>query len=267
MSWFASFLDLLKGIFSTKQPETSSTTIPEVPSAQTSDKCIQTGCGCKTYDELFPENPVSPPSPSVDVTPTPTPTPIPTPQDEERLIVEKLASAYGFNPRTVRAIAKVESSGNPFREYKGLGLFPVLRFEPHWFNKYEKKNPMPFTNNGRGFSSIASETNHVAFQKAFSINPDAAIKATSFGKFQIMGFHFTKLGYKTPAAFLEAMKNLEGQYDAFVKFVMTKQTLRNVIMKNDPTITDFKAFARSYNGSGNVDNYSKKMEKAYNSLA
>jgi hypothetical protein len=38
-------------------------------------------------------------------------------------------------------------------------------------------------------------------------------------------------------------------------------------MKNDPTITDFKAFARSYNGSGNVDNYSKKMEKAYNSLA
>lgn len=252
MLWFTSFFNLLKSIFSVKRSEISIVSVPD-----TSPKNpIGETPSCETVTPTSSQN-----IPTVDVSP------IPIDPNDEKIIIERLAKSYGFNSKTVRAIAKVESSGNPFRQYKGLGLFPVLRFEPHWFNKYEKKTPMPFTDNGKGFSSLVSETNHIAFQKAFAINPDAAIKATSFGKFQIMGFHFSKLGHKTPSEFLETMKKIDGQYDAFVKFVMTKQTLRNVIMKSNPTITDFKEFARSYNGSGNVDNYSKKMEKAYNSFA
>lgn len=259
MSWFTSLLSTLKKLFLSKDtPVSEEQARDSLPHTQNTD--IQESISeILSIEESLPNNPVEviPPAPPVS----------PDPENDEKLIVEKLAKDYGFNPRTVRAIAKVESSGNPFRQYKGLGLFPVLRFEPHWFNKYEKKNPMPFTNNGKGFSSIVSETNHVAFQKALSVNTDAAIKATSFGKFQIMGFHFSKLGYKTPSEFLEAMKKTVGQYDAFVKFVMTKQTLRNIIMKETPTLTDFKAFAKAYNGSSNVENYSKKMEKAYNSLS
>jgi hypothetical protein len=266
MSWFTSLLKSFKRSF--KKIFGSAKEKPISPDVSVPDVDVK-----KPIDDLFEivdvkENPTD-----LNTFPDPDPGPIrepdivPTPISEEECIVSKFSKMYGLNPRMVRAVAIAESSKNAFREYKGLGIFPTLRFEPHWFNKYEKKSPMPFTNNGKGFSSLVSETNHVAFIKASKININAAIKGTSFGKFQIMGFHFKKLGFKNPEEFLESMKSLEGQYDAFIRFIMSNKRLRNVITKDIPTRTDFEVFARAYNGSGNVNVYSKRIERAYNSLA
>lgn len=189
-------------------------------------------------------------------------------EDQEDVLIDYFATEHGFNRKFFEAVAQVESPKGAFREYKGLGKFPTLRFEPHWFNKYVKDpaKQMPFTNNGHGFSSKVSETNHVAYQKALEINVKATIKATSFGKFQIMGNNYKKLGFNTPEAFLDSLFTVYGQYDAFVKFIYSKQQLLEVIRKDDPTDADFETFAYYYNGKSNVPVYSKRIKKAYNSL-
>lgn len=171
----------------------------------------------------------------------------------------------GYNYQLIEAIMTVESNGDGFANYPGLGNYPKLRFEPHWFNKYETKQPMPFTNNGKGYSSKASETNYVAFKKAMAINKNAAIKATSFGKYQIMGFHYKKLGYTKPEDFLNAMHIPLEQDLNFIKFLEKNKILLQIIsMKpEDITLDVLKKFAKSYNGSGNVETYAKKLQKAY----
>ena len=60
--------------------------------------------------------------------------------DETGLMLEALASEYELNVKLLKAVAQIEGRKDPFVEYPKLGHYPKLRFEPHWFNKYEKKN-------------------------------------------------------------------------------------------------------------------------------
>ena len=122
---------------------------------------------------------------------------------------------------------------------------------------------MPFTNNGRGFSSKSSETGFDAFLLAYRLDEHSAILAPSWGMFQIMGFHFRKLGYDSPQAFRKAMFSEEGQYEVFARFVRSNKILRRCASLPHPQDADFRAFAKSYNGSSNVDVYSKRIAKAY----
>jgi len=42
------------------------------------------------------------------------------------------------------------------------------------------------------------------------LDPDAAIQASSWGAFQIMGFHYAALGFSSPQAFADMMLKPEG---------------------------------------------------------
>ena len=177
----------------------------------------------------------------------------------------------GLNFRFVQAVISVESSGSPFRDYPELGTFPTLRFEPDEFNKRnaEDEEEMPYTEahsssgRGLGFSRKASETGADDFHKAMQINESAAIRATFFGKYQIMGFNYKGLGYESPQEFLEAMKTEDGQDEAFIRFVMRNKYLRNAAQSKTPNHDDFYAFAKSYNGPSNAEAYSQKISRAY----
>ena len=57
---------------------------------------------------------------------------------------------------------------------------------------------MPFTDNGAGFSSVASETNKSAFDEAYKINKKLAIKSTSWGKVQVLGGHLLSIFSNIP---------------------------------------------------------------------
>jgi hypothetical protein len=184
--------------------------------------------------------------------------------EKQKDILHELCQQNNLNYRFVTAVTKVESSGCAFRNYPGLGEnFPTLRFEPHKFNKYTIGQKMPFTNNGRGFSSKKEETNYKAFIKARKLDEDSAIRATSFGQFQIMGFHYKNLRYSTPNDFLNDMMTINGQHTVFIKFIMRNKILRTTLQKQQPIYDDFYAFAKSYNGSSNADNYAKKIQLNY----
>lgn len=183
-------------------------------------------------------------------------------------LIAQIAEEHNFHAPLLAAVAEVESSGDGFGHYDGAPGHPKIRFEPHKFNKYcEPAMKMPYTNGGRGFSRLASETGFSAFLEAYRRDEASAILATSWGAFQIMGFHFRRLGYESPQAFRKAMYRIEGQYDAFARFIKASKVLSRCCANMSPDMQTFRTFAKSYNGASNVDVYSKRIARAYSEYA
>ena len=107
-----------------------------------------------------------------------------------------------------------------------------------------------------------SEDQYLRLEKAKKINTDAALKSTSWGLFQIMGFNHLTCGYKTVEDYVNDMcLNEEKQLQAFINFI------KNDSNGNKYTALkakDWTLFAKLYNGSGYAQNqYDTKLKKYY----
>lgn len=158
----------------------------------------------------------------------------------------------------IKSVAKVESAGAGFY----ADGFPVILFERHLFRrftsgKYNKTHP--HLSGPPGGYGPAGKNQRVKFSQAFELNPDAAMKSCSWGKFQILGSNHKVCGYATVGEFVDAMKESEGkQLDAFVSFVIGNKLDKSLRDKN------WASFARGYNGKGYAKNkYDIKMRDAY----
>lgn len=181
----------------------------------------------------------------------------------------------------VETVGEVESRGEPFYP----DGFPVILFERHKFYSFaprtlvadpadEEGGKIPLRdlwyrqhpsicNPKSGGYGKAGQNQKNKFNLAFSLDPVAAMKSCSWGKFQIMGFNHGMCGYDTVGEFVDAMKESEGkQLDAFVSFVISAglaDELRN---------HQWARFARGYNGAGYKENdYDTKLEKAFEKYA
>lgn len=158
----------------------------------------------------------------------------------------------------VKAVAQVESAGAGFYS----DGFPVILFERHIFRretggKYSTTHPS--LSGSQGNYGPAGRNQRLKFSKAFALDPDAAMKACSWGKFQILGVNHKICGFSEVGDFVEAMKESEGrQLDAFVSFVAGNKLDKYLREKN------WAAFAKGYNGPGYAKNkYDIKMRDAY----
>src|SRR5690606_8264112 len=69
-----------------------------------------------------------------------------------------------------------------------------------------------------GYRGGAHEWTRLKLAK--QLNYEAAHEACSWGRYQIMGFHWKTLGYASVQEFVEVMsKDEAGQLDAFVRFI------------------------------------------------
>lgn len=156
----------------------------------------------------------------------------------------------------------VETGGIGFDKNTGKLL---IQFEPVWF-----KREAPYAPSGLwSVNKVDVQSKEwLAFNDAFSKNPNAAMKSTSIGLGQIMGLHYKKLGYNTVGEMWDdAKKGIEEQIRQIVKFINSDINLLNALKKHDWT-----KVATIYNGSGFMDlakkyhrtPYDKAMEIAYN---
>lgn len=97
------------------------------------------------------------------------------------------------------------------------------------------------------------------FDWLYSVDPQAAVKATSWGAFQIMGFNHESCGFEDPLMFLEAMRQGGGaQVSAFVRFVESGPALLAAMRA-----ASFADVARHYNGPAYARNqYDAKLRQA-----
>lgn len=167
----------------------------------------------------------------------------------------------------IKAVSEVESSGGGFvREGQ-----PKVLFERHWMNRLLKKKGLtlaaelgrshrPDIVNSRygGYRGGAHEW--VRLQTARKLCEDAALESASYGRYQLMGFHWQALGYESVQAFFDRHRDSEGDHlDGFVRFIKNDSRLHSAL--ND---RDWARFARIYNGPAYERNqYDVRMAEAY----
>lgn len=164
----------------------------------------------------------------------------------------------------IMAMAAVESAGETFWVLDNRLVVPV-RFEAHWFGKltaYRFNAGHPDLSCVAWNPALAATTRAGAWdqvERARILDRDAADEATSWGAFQVMGFHWRALGYTSVRAFVDSMSahGDDGQMDAFVNFVAADPALRASL-----AIGAWRDVENRYNGGGYGGAYAEKLAAA-----
>lgn len=182
----------------------------------------------------------------------------------------------------IKAVCAVEAPKGGFNKDDS----PVILFEPFLFSDYTKgkyddktvkigKDEYPLSINRRKKTwSIAnakygpSSIQHSKLQAASELDRDAALKACSWGKFQILGSNYLMCGCKTLQEFINLQyKDEASQLKCFISFLKSSKLDKALRAK------DWVTFAIGYNGprqdkgtKDTSDDYSTYIEKAYKKL-
>lgn len=174
---------------------------------------------------------------------------------------ERAAKALGCSVEAVIAVTQVEAKGSGFL----ASGEPVILFERHVFHRrlrnkgiVVRDKPDIVNTVPGGYKGGAAE--HARLALATAIDRDAALESCSWGLFQIMGYHWQALGYKTLQAFINDMYKSEAkQLDAFVKFIRANPVIHKALIA-----CDWTTFALRYNGPNYRQNkYDVKLAAAY----
>ncbi len=160
------------------------------------------------------------------------------------------AEELGCEVAALEAVWQIEASGKPFRSDGTL----ERRFEPHKLRKPE--------GNYKTSAALSFAAREAKFDAAYARNAEDAMRASSWGGPQIMGFNANAAGYPTAGAMVEAMAASESeQIRAFVRLIKA-WGLASALRSHD-----WRAFAARYNGNANVAEYSARIETAYQKLS
>ena len=161
----------------------------------------------------------------------------------------------------VRAVLKVEARGRGFDRYNRVAAL----FEPHKFHAFTKgafAAEHPDISSPRWNRKLYPTGPHGVYEqidKAFALDPQAALKSTSWGLGQIMGSNSSRAGHKSAREMVRTfMLGEPEQLRAMVEFIR-REGLDSAIRSHD-----WETFARRYNGPGHAKNgYVGKLQKAY----
>ena len=193
------------------------------------------------------------------------------------------AMELGCEVAAIRAVAEVETRQRAFdKKNRPTILYERHKFAEHTYlaNKYNTTNPdisstKKYTPkkktkdgdvipNSNRYGALGDHQ-YKRLAKAYALDKDAALKACSWGKFQIMGFNHKKAGFSTVLSYVQAMCISEKEHlKAFVNFINAKKFIKKALANKEWT-----AFANLYNGkrSNEENNYDAKMKEAYNKYA
>lgn len=187
-------------------------------------------------------------------------------------VLKEFAKQHGLELAVVKAINEVESNGSGFL----INGDPKILFEGHIFWKelskrgFDPKKLSSPKNTDILYKTwtkkyyLGGVSEYKRLNKAIALSDkkeikEAALYATSWGMFQIMGFNATNIGYKNVEKFVNDMYTSEAlQLKAFGMY-LEKNKLIPLLQKKNWT-----QFAIKYNGPGQATNsYDKKLKKAY----
>lgn len=160
----------------------------------------------------------------------------------------------------VRAVTEVESPKGGFCPDD----FPTTLFEGHIFSRltdgvYDRGYPtLSYAKWTRQFYGKTWSEERARLELASSLNRPAALQSASWGRFQIMGENWKVCGCSSLQDFINRMCASEAkQLALFVAFVQAKKL--DIALRNK----DWYAFARGYNGTGQVQSYGDRIAAAY----
>lgn len=169
---------------------------------------------------------------------------------------------------SIRSVTDVEARGAGFLYDDDAKEWRIkILFERHiMYRLLNKKNGRdkalaqvyanPDVVNTRPGGYSGGNAEHARLEKARRIDKDLGLESASWGMFQIMGFHWERLGFKSAVDYvLTVSKGEPEQLEAFCRFIETDHRLLNAIRTGD-----WALFAEVYNGSDYKKNkYDTKM--------
>ena len=173
------------------------------------------------------------------------------------------ATTVASEVAVIKAIAKVESS---MRAFDDAGR-PTILFERHYFHRltggrYDATHPNISNSTSGGYGRFSEQ--YGKLEEAYRLDPDAALRSASWGRFQIMGNNYRAAGFASARQFVQAMTRSEReQLQAFVNFVASDKAMLAALQRKD-----WAAFAKAYNGPCYAANaYDTKLKAAYDEFA
>ncbi len=164
--------------------------------------------------------------------------------------ITAIADEFGLDPAALLAVAEVESGGQVFAVVNDKPE-PLVRFEGHYFDARltpEKK----LKARAAGIASpvvgkIANPSTQAGrwrlIEKAAAIDAAAAYESVSWGLGQVMGAHWSELGYESVQELVNgARSGAAGQARLMARYIVQAK------LADALTRTDWHAFARGYNG-------------------
>lgn len=176
------------------------------------------------------------------------------------------AQTLAVGVAAVHAVIDVESRGDGFLQPSGL---PVILYERHIMYRQMRdaglaadaamgERPDLVNTDPGGYRGGFNE--HVRLTGASRFSADCARASASWGLFQIMGFHWQRLGYESVDTFVGRMNTSEGeQLDAFVRFIKADAGLNDALREHQ-----WADFAYGYNGPAYEQNdYDTRLAAAW----
>ena len=189
---------------------------------------------------------------------------------ETRRAIEEVARRRDLKPAALLAIAEVESAGVAWWVVDGKRR-PAIRFEGHYFYRLLRgerraravREGLASPQAGAVANPRSYAARYGLLARAMAIDPEAALRSTSWGLGQVMGDHHATLGYASAREMVEVMQaGVAGQVEVMVRYIDVFGLRRHVERR------DWHAFARAYNGPGYKRNrYAAKMAAAWRRYA
>jgi N-acetylmuramidase len=216
---------------------------------------------------------------------------------------ERAAKDLKCEAEVLKAFAEVESGGRLsfWRLNKGDGAnVPAILYERHYFSQltghkfddshpdlswptgYRKKKLLHQSDKKMSDGKVDEDdiygdyaSAYLRLINAYRLNPDAALKSCSWGKFQIMGANYAACGVQRISEFVTLMcKSEADQIDLICSFIRNKPAAwknpRNKSLGKKISLWDavktknWQAIALNYNGPGyKTYEYDTKLERAY----
>jgi hypothetical protein len=177
------------------------------------------------------------------------------------------ADVLGCTVAAVKAVAEVESAG------RGLlpNGWPVILFEAHVFDRLTRGRfrnaldrygvPLSAPRWDRSLYGRSGMHQYERLEDAARLDERAAVFATSWGPFQIMGFNYASLGFPdfdTMHEFVKRNDEPVEHLEYFTRFVLLNG------LDDELRRLDWRGFARGYNGPQyEANQYHTKMAAAY----
>lgn len=159
----------------------------------------------------------------------------------------------------IQAVVAVETNGSGFLS-DGR---PKILFERHWFYKLTPKpvsKTRPDISNPRSGGYLGGTREWDRLNAAISFDRAAALKSTSWGLGQIMGFNYASAGFDNVEDMVAAMHESEfEQLKAMMHFIKANPPMHQALRDRN-----WQRFAYYYNGPAYRRNdYDTKLAAAY----
>lgn len=160
--------------------------------------------------------------------------------------INQQARANNLSTRSALAVFFVESG----QAYDGATGLLVIRYEPHVFRRRSGGREVGAERGGQ-----RAEWRNLA--KAYAVDKEAALLSCSYGLPQLMGFNWRVTRHASPRDLILAFqRSCEEQVEGFFAFVRANNLMSAIDTEN------WQAFTRTYNGPGNVAEYSSRLVRA-----